>query len=85
MQRTIDPRNPPEHIYRVPAYYRKHPPVPRVRIGSTWNPKIEVTPAVHIPAPRGPKIRAQVYDVLALVGAVAMLGFFAFAGAVVGY
>lgn len=85
MQQAIDPRNPPEHIYRVPAYYRKHRLVPRVQIGSAWNPKIEITPAVYIPAPRGPKIRAQVRNALALVGAVAVLGLFVFVGVVVGY
>src|SRR5690625_4215513 len=49
----FDPRNPPEYIYRVPAYYRKHRPVPRVRIGATYSPPVRVTPAISGPYDAG--------------------------------
>lgn len=37
----------PEHIYRVPAVLRRQAHC-RVRIGSTYQPAIKVTPAVEI-------------------------------------
>lgn len=57
----FDPRNPPEHIYRVPAYHRRHfgpsdfpeelPSVtgPKVRIGAAYQPAIRIAPAIHTP------------------------------------
>jgi len=36
----FDPLNPPEHIYRVPAYYRSKigRPTPKINIGSAYVP-----------------------------------------------
>lgn len=48
---TIDPRNPPEYIYRVPACYRRprRPVVPRVSPHAPPPPAVHTRPAVHTP------------------------------------
>lgn len=77
MNNTIDPRNPPEHIYRVPAYYRSRfgRMEPRVRIGATYAPKIVITPAVERPTPAEPSVLRQV-----VLGAGMVLAFGALIG-----
>lgn len=73
----IDPRNPPEHIYRVPAYYRSRfgHMTPRVRIGATYAPAIRITPAVEIYRCAAPSTLVQVG-----LGLLAVTGFLAFIG-----
>lgn len=77
MNQPIDPRNPPEHIYRVPAYYRSRfgRMTPRVIIGATYRPAIRITPAVEIYRRAAPSALAQVG-----MGLLAVAGFLAFVG-----
>lgn len=47
--------NIPQHYDRVPAYYRKHFPECKVRIGCMYQPPIKITPAIEI-YKRGPSV-----------------------------
>lgn len=63
----------PEHIYRVPAYYRKHIPVPKVKIGCMYQPPIRVTSAVEIHREEEPGVVKQVLAGVLLVVLFALL------------
>lgn len=76
--------NYPDHLYNVPAYYRRHlgktphSELPantgcKIHIGATYQPAIRITPSVEIHVPREPSAAKQW-----LWGALLVLGFISF-------